>query len=140
VYVSSLLVLVEFESPPLQQPVVPTLFIIINTKVWEKSVFCALHSNMKAQQCCQHVGLSRARILRQQTLYIALMMEPVRTSETSVYYKETTRRSIQEGCHSDPVQFVSPHTLYAMSKKVESHNTPMKAQGERRYSSYSLLT
>jgi hypothetical protein len=30
---------------------------------------------------------------------IALMMEAVCTSETSVYYNETTRRSIPEGYH-----------------------------------------
>jgi hypothetical protein len=29
----------------------------------------------------------------------ALMIEAVRTSETSVYFHDTTRRSIQEGCH-----------------------------------------
>jgi cell division protein FtsL len=30
---------------------------------------------------------------------IALMMEAVRTSETSVYFKHTTRRYISEGYH-----------------------------------------
>jgi hypothetical protein len=29
----------------------------------------------------------------------ALMVEVVRTSETSVYFNETTRRYIAEGCH-----------------------------------------
>jgi hypothetical protein len=29
----------------------------------------------------------------------ALMMEAVRTSETSIYFNETTRRYIPEGCH-----------------------------------------
>jgi hypothetical protein len=33
------------------------------------------------------------------SLFIDLMMEPVRTSETSVYFNETTRRYIPEGCH-----------------------------------------
>jgi hypothetical protein len=32
-------------------------------------------------------------------LFIALMMETVRTSETSVYFNNTTRRHIPEGCH-----------------------------------------
>jgi hypothetical protein len=32
-------------------------------------------------------------------ILIALMMEAVRTSETPVYFKETTRRCISEGCH-----------------------------------------
>jgi hypothetical protein len=31
--------------------------------------------------------------------FIALMMDAVRTSETSVYFNETTRRYIPEGCH-----------------------------------------
>jgi hypothetical protein len=30
---------------------------------------------------------------------ISLMMEVVRTSETSVYFNETTWRSIPDGCH-----------------------------------------
>jgi hypothetical protein len=30
---------------------------------------------------------------------MVLMMEAVRTSETSVYFNETTRRFISEGCH-----------------------------------------
>jgi hypothetical protein len=30
---------------------------------------------------------------------IALMMEAVRTSETSLYFNETIRRYIPEGCH-----------------------------------------
>jgi hypothetical protein len=30
---------------------------------------------------------------------ITLMMAAVRTSETSVYFHETTRRCIAEGCH-----------------------------------------
>jgi hypothetical protein len=37
---------------------------------------------------------------------IALMMEAVHTSETSVYFNETTRRYIPEGCHLQyPVTF-----------------------------------
>jgi hypothetical protein len=33
------------------------------------------------------------------SLVIALMMDAVRTSVTSVYFNETTRRCISEGCH-----------------------------------------
>jgi hypothetical protein len=33
--------------------------------------------------------------------YIVLIMEAVCSSETSVYFKETTRRYIPEGCHLD---------------------------------------
>jgi hypothetical protein len=33
------------------------------------------------------------------TAMIALIMEAVRTSETSVYFKETTWRYIPESCH-----------------------------------------
>jgi hypothetical protein len=32
-------------------------------------------------------------------LFIALMMEALRTSESSFYFNETTRRHIPEGCH-----------------------------------------
>jgi hypothetical protein len=32
-------------------------------------------------------------------MLIALTMEAVRTSETPVYFSETTRRYIPEGCH-----------------------------------------
>jgi hypothetical protein len=44
---------------------------------------------------------------------IALMMEAVRTSETSVNFYETTRRNIQEGFHL--------HTR--RRQKIKSHKT-----------------
>jgi hypothetical protein len=40
-----------------------------------------------------------AYCLYHQTDYMALMMEAVRTSETSVYFYEITRHCIPEGCH-----------------------------------------
>jgi hypothetical protein len=55
---------------------------------------------------------------------IALMMEAVRTSETSVNFYETTRRNIPEGCHrfflsfppfSLPVPLFIPFLLLAVS-------------------------
>jgi hypothetical protein len=36
---------------------------------------------------------------RRRSLLIALVMEAVRTSETSVYFKEAARRYIPDGCH-----------------------------------------
>jgi hypothetical protein len=40
-----------------------------------------------------------ASIIRARGFSIALMMEAVHTSETSVYFKETRRRCIPEICH-----------------------------------------
>jgi hypothetical protein len=37
--------------------------------------------------------------VRTASIIIALMMEAVRTYETSVYFNETTRRYTPEGCH-----------------------------------------
>jgi hypothetical protein len=54
---------------------------------------------------CSLVGVDRlfrgAYCLHRQGDYgfITMMMEAVRTSETSVYFNETTRRYIPEGCH-----------------------------------------
>jgi hypothetical protein len=46
---------------------------------------------------------------------IALMMEAARTSDTSVYFKQTTQHNIPEGCHlytgslpNDPIAWALP--------------------------------
>jgi hypothetical protein len=41
----------------------------------------------------------------------ALMMEAVHTSETSVYFKDITQRSILESCHLRPTRLSSPPSL-----------------------------
>jgi hypothetical protein len=38
-------------------------------------------------------------VLEVYAIIIALMMEAVSITETSLYFKETTRRYISEGCH-----------------------------------------
>jgi hypothetical protein len=45
-------------------------------------------------------------ILRRVSFSISLMMETVRTYETSVYYNETTRSSILEGSNLQPTYFL----------------------------------
>jgi hypothetical protein len=47
---------------------------------------------------CERALCSLVEAVRRIRL-IALMMEAVRTSETSVYFNETTQHCIPEGCH-----------------------------------------
>jgi hypothetical protein len=51
---------------------------------------------------------------------LALMMEEVRTCETSVYFNETTRRYIPEGCnlHIRRLENLKSH------KRTETFGTP----------------
>jgi hypothetical protein len=42
-------------------------------------------------------------MIRAMSGFIALMLIAVRTSETSAYFYETTRRNIPEGCHQENV-------------------------------------
>jgi hypothetical protein len=46
-------------------------------------------------------------------LFIALIIEAVHTSETSVYFNETTWRYVPEGCllHTDRRENLKPHVL-----------------------------
>jgi hypothetical protein len=63
---------------------------------------------------------------------IALMMAAVRTSETLVYFNETTRRYIPEGCHilcsnvfyNHPVFFYFYYRPKVKVKVKQSRNTP----------------
>jgi hypothetical protein len=44
------------------------------------------------------------------SIIITLMMEAARTSETSGYFQETTRRCVQESCHI--------HTRYSQNLNI----------------------
>jgi hypothetical protein len=69
---------------------------------------------------------------------IALMTEAVRTSETSAYFYETTRRSIPEGCHLRN-KFPQRGSSCSKSEVKLSHYSHAGDKGER-CSSYSFLT